>query len=91
MKPENKSQILLKITRSKAKMYEYNVPEEDHIEIRKDPATLFTLAVGLLGDLTAYSNSEVVNEEHQNELQKGVLFSAHFFDSYFPYLPYGFP
>jgi len=82
MKPKNRSQTLLSITRSKAKMYEYSVPKEDHIKIPVDPARLFTLTIGLLGDLTAYINSEDINEDHLNDLKENLVFSAYFFDSY---------
>lgn len=82
MKPESRSQTLLSITRSKAKMYEYGVPEEDHIEIWRDPARLFTLTVGLLGDLAAYVNSEEIDENRFQELKNNLVFSAYFFDSY---------
>ncbi len=82
MKPESRSRTLLSITRAKAKMYEYSVPEEDHITIPIDPARLFTLAIGLLGDLTAYINSEDIDETRLNDLREGLMFSAHFFDSY---------
>jgi len=82
MKPESRSQTLLSITRSKAKMYEYGVPEEDHITIPIDPARLFTLTIGLLGDLAAYIDSEDINETHLNDLRESLVFSAHFFDSY---------
>ena len=53
MKPETGSRTLLSITRAKAKMYEYGVPEEDHIEIRIDPMRLLPLSIGQLGDLAA--------------------------------------
>lgn len=82
MKPESGSQSLLGVTRSKAKMYEYNVPERYHIEIRMDPAKLFTLAIGILGDISAQTNAESINEEYLNELMEDLVFSAHFFDSY---------
>jgi POLQ-like helicase len=82
MKPENRSQTLLSITRSKAKMYEYSVPEEDHIKIPVDPARLFTLTIGLLGDLAAYINSEDINEDRLKDLKENLVFSAYFFDSY---------
>ncbi len=80
MKPERNSYRLLNITRSKAKMYEYDVPLEYHIEIRRDPTNLLTLAVGLLGDLAAQINSteniELLDEDN-------IQFSARFFDAYF--------
>ena len=82
MKPEINSQTLLSITRSKAKMYEYNAPEKDHIIITRDPARLFSLAVGLLGDLAAQTNTDSANDEQPNELINNLQFSARFFDSY---------
>lgn len=82
MKPEQKSKQLLAVTRSKAKMHEYRIPEDHHIEIKRDPAKLFTLSIGLLGDLTAAINSEKFAPEDLNELQSNLLFSAQFFDAY---------
>lgn len=82
MRPEKKSQLLLGVTRSKAKMLEYNVPEEHHITITQDPAKLFTISIGLLGDLAATINREEPSSESLSELKSNVLFSAHFFDSY---------
>ncbi len=82
MRPERRSQLLLGVTRSKAKMYEYGVPEEHHIRITRDPAKLFTLAIGLIGDLAARTNSEDVNERYLKELRESLQFSARFFDAY---------
>ncbi len=82
MRPERRSQLLLAVTRSKAKMFEYGVPEEHHIKIPQDPARLLTLAIGLLGDLAARTNSEDVEESYLNELRKNLQFSARFFDAY---------
>lgn len=82
MKPERESLRYLGITRSKAKMYEYSVPERYHIKIPQDPALLFTLAIGLLGDLAASTNSEDVEESYLNELRENLQFSARFFDAY---------
>jgi len=82
MRPEGKSQRLLGVTRSKAKMWEYGVPEEDHIRIPDDPAQLFTLAIGLLGDLAARTNSKDADEDYLEVLRGYLSFSAHFFDAY---------
>ena len=82
MKPEQKSQLLLGVTRSKAKMLEYSVPEEHHIKIKQDPAKLFTLSIGLLGDLAAAINREKHEPEAISKLRINLLFSARFFDSY---------
>ena len=83
MRPEQRSQLLLGVTRSKAKMLEYGVPEEHHIKITQDPAKLFTLSIGLLGDLAAAINREKPDPDSLAELKANLLFSARFFDSYF--------
>lgn len=82
MRPELKSQLLLGVTRSKAKMLEYGVPEEHHIKITQDPAKLFTLSIGLLGDLAAAINREEPDPDSLAELKTNLQFSARFFDSY---------
>jgi POLQ-like helicase len=83
MKPETNSLKLLSITRSKAKMHEYFVPTKEHIKIYKDPSTLFTLAIGILGELTAKINSnEQVEQEYLDKVKNDLSFSANFFDSY---------
>ncbi len=82
MRPERKSLQLLGITRSKGKMYEYGVSEEHHIQIPQDPAKLFTISIGILGDLAAAMNRDQTDPDLLSELRKSLLFSAHFFDSY---------
>lgn len=82
MRPEQKSQLLLGVTRSKAKMIEYDVPEEHHIKIIQDPAKLFTITIGLLGDLAAAINRKESEPDSLAELKTNLLFSARFFDSY---------
>jgi superfamily II DNA/RNA helicase len=82
MRPEKKSQLLLGVTRSMAKMIEYGVPEEHHIKIIQDPAKLFTITIGLLGDLAAAINREEPDPDSLAELKANLLFSARFFDSY---------
>lgn len=83
MRPEQKSQHLLGVTRSKAKMLEYGVPEKYHIRITQDPAKLFTISIGLLGDLAASINRNEFYSGSLAELKNNLLFSARFFDSYF--------
>ncbi len=82
MKPEFLSRRLLGITRSKAKMYEYGVPEDEHIDIPRDPARLFSLAVGLLGDLSAQSRLLPPDDPEIVKLRENLTFSARFFDAY---------
>jgi POLQ-like helicase len=81
MKPEFKSKTLLGVTRSKAKMYEYDVPVSQHIRITRDPNELFTLTIGMLGDFAAKIINNEVDYGTLKEQQKDLLFSAHFFDT----------
>ena len=79
MKPKKKSQTVLKITQSQAKMFEYSVPPEAHIELKGDPAELFSLTIGMLGDTAARINrTEVSPDDESNNLE----FSARFFNAY---------
>ena len=82
MRPEEGSRIYLGITRSKAKMYEYDVPEKHHIRVDIDPSKLFSLTIGMLGDLAAQINSENTDRELLNEATGNLQFSARFFDAY---------
>lgn len=82
MRPEQKSQLLLGVTRSKAKMLEYDVPAEHHIKITQDPAKLFTISICMLGDLAAAINWDEPDPDSLSELRNNLLFSARFFDSY---------
>lgn len=82
MKPKNRSLQLLGATRSKAKMHEYQVPEDAHIKVTRDPARLFMLSIGMLGDLAAQINEGILDENELNQQRENLLFSAHFFDSY---------
>ena len=53
MRPEAGALRVLSTTRAKAKMFEFQVPLEDHIELPRNPDILFSLAVGILGDAAA--------------------------------------
>jgi hypothetical protein len=81
MRPEQRSRTLLGITRSKAKMFEYDVPARYHIDIPQDPARLFTLSIGMLGDLAARSQNGT-SDADLNSLGENLQFSARFFDAY---------
>lgn len=80
MKPDAASRRLLGITRSKAKMFEYDVPIEDHIRIVRDPGNLFPISIGLLGDLASQINSDT--DYPENGQTSNLGFSAQFFDNY---------
>jgi POLQ-like helicase len=84
MKPERNARRLLGITRAKEKMWEYSIPEKyHHIDIDDDPAKLFDLSIGALGDLAANINGEDFFKDDQiSELRSTLKFAAQFFDSY---------
>lgn len=83
MKPERESKLLLGVTRSQAKMIEYNVPFEHRIKISQDPAKLFTLSIAILGDLAAGINRNNLPVDELNNMRRNLIFSAQFFDAYF--------
>lgn len=84
MKPESKSRRLLGVTRSKAKMIEYHVPEKyQNIDLPLHPDKLFTISIGLLGDFAAAINRGKLPPALLSEMKTNLLFSAHFFNSYF--------
>ena len=84
MKPEKNSNRLLGVTRSKAKMIEYRVPEKyQEIDLSTNPAKLFTISISLLGDIAARINRDnKQNSKSIKDLRRNLLFSAQFFDSY---------
>ena len=82
MKPEARSHTVLSITQSKAKMFEYNVPLEEHIRLPGDPSKLFPLTIGILGDLSVRINSGLATDEEIQDLRDSLPFSARFFDAY---------
>jgi len=79
MTPESNSIRLFGITRSKGKMYEFGLPEEDHIVIPDDsePTELLLLTVGNLGD-AAVQYFEEVND---NVDSIPLNFSSSYFDA----------
>lgn len=82
MRPEARSQRLLGVARSKAKMHEYRVLEAHHIAIPQDPAELFILSISFLGDQAARISRGEIDSNEQELLKNNLIFSARFFDSY---------
>jgi hypothetical protein len=82
MRPEATARRLLSVTRSKAKMYEFDVPAEHHIALPQRPELLFSLAVGLLGDAAAAIavGDTVVGREQTTDEALG--FAATYFEAY---------
>jgi len=82
MRPEQSSRVLLAITRSKAKMFEYGIPESEHIMVQRDPARLLRLAVGMLGDLAAEVSRNGAGAARVTEFSPSLQFAARYFDAY---------
>lgn len=82
MRPEQSSRVLLAITRSKAKMFEYGLPESEHIKVQRDPARLLRLAVGMLGDLAAAVSRNGAGAARVTDLSSSLQFAARYFDAY---------
>tara|TARA_R110002033_G_C3890919_1_gene238827 strand:- start:197 stop:3313 length:3117 start_codon:yes stop_codon:yes gene_type:complete len=83
MKLERSSKIHLAITKSKAKMYEFGVEEEHHINLTIEPQKLLLLTIGILGDLSALEASHLVlgdNEEYL-ALKNQLIDVSQYFDS----------
>jgi len=85
MKFEGRSKTLLAITKSKAKMYEYNLPEEDHIDLRFSPTNLLVMTVGMLGDLCRLElESDTLPEAEQvlDQSRRELRDAARYFDAF---------
>lgn len=81
---ESTSKYYLKKVRAKAKMYEYEVPENLHIEVEDQANDLILLCIGIVGDIA----NEIRNMEQApiilpKEKEEELYFASRFFDSYF--------
>jgi POLQ-like helicase len=79
MVPENQSINLLSITRARAKMYEYGVPEQYFNSITQHPDKLLVLTIGILGD---FHNRNRQSSNLTADEKSSMLFSAQFFDAF---------
>ena len=81
---ESASKYYLKKVRAKAKMYEYGVPENLHIEVEEQANDLILLSIGIVGDVAnEISNMEQVPIILPKEKEEELYFVSRFFDSYF--------
>lgn len=80
---ESTSRYLLKKTRAKAKMYEYLVPIELHVDTEENIPELLLIAIGTIGNVSAEiirsNNANVNNDEG---ILKKLEFAANFFDAF---------
>jgi hypothetical protein len=79
MKPDAAALNVLRTTRARAKMYEFAVPPALHNNLPINPDTLFSLAIGLVGDAAAQINA--AREGRETELD-AIQFAARFFDAF---------
>ncbi|WP_375159636.1 DEAD/DEAH box helicase [Bradyrhizobium sp. RDT46] len=63
-------------------MYEYDVPEDEHIELTQSPNKLFSLAVGLLGDAAAAIADTSSSSARQQVQPEALMFAGTYFDAY---------
>lgn len=98
MKPRATANRVLSTTRARAKMHEFRVAPEDFIELYRDPAMLFDLAVGILGDVAAVTADQLREAEgletfdpdiepgswnvEDLTVSEGLRFASTFFDAY---------
>ncbi|WP_181165258.1 MULTISPECIES: DEAD/DEAH box helicase [unclassified Mesorhizobium] len=84
---------MLASIRARAKMHELRAASEDYNQISRDPAALFALAVGILGDAAAaiadsFLDPELATgrpqlwDDGDGSIAEMVRFSAIFFDAY---------
>jgi POLQ-like helicase len=84
MKLERSSKVYLSITKSKAKMYEFGVEEEHHIDLTIEPQKLLLLTIGILGDLSAIEATHLAqdaNDEEYLALKSQLIDVSQYFDS----------
>jgi len=77
------SKYLLKLTRAKAKMYEYGVPSELHIPVDDKANELLLIAIAAIGNISA----EVLNENNPYRIipadkKEELEFASHYFDAF---------
>lgn len=82
MKLESKSNTLLAITKSKAKLYEFGVEEQYHIELPISPSNLLITTIGIIGELCA-SEARLSDDTADNieELKNQLVTVGQYFDA----------
>ncbi|WP_454753904.1 DEAD/DEAH box helicase [Cupriavidus necator] len=79
MKPERRARFAAAVTLSKGKMYEYGVPEDDHIALPEalDLEMQFPLAVGTVGDFASEAVTKAIHDTGGMHTPRDeVVFSA---------------
>lgn len=97
MRPEASARNILSTTRARAKMREFRVAEGDFNQLPRDPAILFGMAIGILGDVASTLADQIgdglagapqflptppVWAEDEADPQTSLRFASTFFDAY---------
>lgn len=69
MKFERRSKTLLAVTKAKAKMYEFSLPEAEHIELKQPPSSLLIMTISMLGDLC---RQELARDNNTDEAKQAL-------------------
>ena len=77
------SKYLLKKTQAKSRMFEYDVPLEEHIVVEEEAIKLLLIAIGSLNEVSSsvIKSDEVGQLMIDQKLLSDLHFSATFFDS----------
>lgn len=82
MKLEVNSKVILDITRAKAKLYEFGIEEQFHLDMAQDPKRLILLTIGILGELSAAeARSPGSADSYKQELQEQLVHVGQYFES----------
>lgn len=80
---ESTSKYLLKKTRAKAKMYEYYVPIDLHVEVEENIPDLLLIAIGVIGDVAAkIVRSKAASIIDEPEFEEKINFASNFFNAF---------
>ena len=81
---ENNSKYYLKKVQAKSKMFEYNVPLEEHIQVEYMAQELIVLAIATIGDASNFiwdNRYTEFSSKLNNELFENLNFTSIYFDS----------
>lgn len=71
-----------KLVRSKAKMFEFGIPKDSHIQISEDSSNLFRVALAVVADTTRKCFEDYINHKSLDSQLKNQLHNAaEYFDS----------
>lgn len=82
MKLETNSKILLDITKSKSKLYEFGIEEQYHLPLADNPEKLLVFTIGILGELAALESRPLdIRDGYKAELKEQLILVGQYFDA----------